>query len=290
MNGISSLQVAGWNFNCSRTNIEFTPDLQHMGFEFLHQWSKFFPQEDTWVRNNLGVPSIIVRLDCVADCGILKLYEVEERPGGVGLAQILNPSFAVHLNEVRSTWPDFSVVVSGARHSVDDHLWATIAESQPEGLVLVRAEPNEHEFHGFEQRSVSSLREKGNKAYGVDMLLWTEVTTESYLPWESGFALKPKQGSKARGIEIWDPCKRSGCSTKTRIERTLERYGSMYCQKLIQPMQTDNVEYPYLIFRVFYGWDIVVGRWRCLGGVWNARANLRVHGATDTLFGPLVAL
>jgi hypothetical protein len=45
----------------------------------------------------------------------------------------------------------------------------------------------------------------------------------------------------------------------------------------------------YEIWRVFYGFDPETRDWLPLGGVWNARPNtLRLHGASDAIFGAVV--
>ena len=64
--------------------------------------------------------------------------------------------------------------------------------------------------------------------------------------------------------------------------------GAMFCQQLYPPMETSFKKFPWMIFRIFYGYDPGKRQWKCLGGNWNARHNLRIHGASDALFGPAV--
>jgi hypothetical protein len=100
--------------------------------------------------------------------------------------------------------------------------------------------------------------------------------------------LKPLQGSKLRDLEIWDPEHRPGSSVRAKVEQTLRSSGAMFCQQLFPPMETGITQFPWMIYRMFFGFDCGMGRWVALGGNWNARANLRIHGASDAVFGPAV--
>ncbi len=283
----NKLLVGNWSVNYSDSQLPFNNKLQAEGKSLIKEWVSCFSPENTWVQNNLHIPSLIVRLDCVIENDQLRLYEVEERPAGIGFNTLMNPLFAAELKKVQSTWPKFEVVVSSLRNSSDDHLWAPVTNN-PSDLVLVRAEPSEFGFHYLESRSVSSLKQKGNKSYGLAMNLWREVTKEDALDWDKGFVLKPKQGSKTRDIWIWDPGRRrAGSYGQNRIIKELEKK-PMYCQDLIEPMASGHPNFPCLILRVFYGYDCIKQDWVYIGGMWNARPNLKVHGATDTAFGSVI--
>ena len=290
-NGIEKLNVTGWSMNVSKKNMLFSEEMIQQSLELLKQWEVAFPREDTWVQETFGIPSFMVRLDCIGGRQD-QVYEIEERPSGVGVSQVVSPLFRHNLERLSHDWPAYDVVVSGARTSYDDHLHGkktlTLEEAKDsKSLLLIRAEPNEEMFHGFENRSVSSLKEKGNKSYGVALGLWTEVDTESRLPWKNGFALKPLRGSKSKGVEIWAPGRVNGKSTETRIERTLEKYGRMYCQPLIHPLCSGIEKFPSMIYRVFFGYNVVSTKWECMGGIWMARPNIKIHGATDSVIGPI---
>lgn len=68
----------------------------------------------------------------------------------------------------------------------------------------------------------------------------------------------------------------------------LAKNEAMFCQKLYDPMASGWEKFPWMIFRVFCGYNCQTKHWECLGGNWNARHNLRIHGASDALFGPAV--
>lgn len=260
------------------------------GAEVLQSWQEVFPKEDNWAQKNFGVPSLITRIEGTMHGESLSLFEVEERPAGIGVNTKISSEFRLRLEGLKREWPRFKALISCARQGAgDDYLW--IETVNPEDVrasdaLLVRAEPEESEFWKFESQSVSSIRFKGDKSYGQDLGWWHRVSNPDQLNWEKGFVLKPIQSSKARGIEIWDPFqKRNGSSTKSRICRSLERFGTMYCQDLIEP----NISPcgTNMIYRIFYGYSPSQRRWVCLGGVYNVRPNLRIHGASDGYFGPL---
>ena len=54
-------------------------------------------------------------------------------------------------------------------------------------------------------------------------------------------------------------------------------------------METGIADYPWMMYRVFFGYNLHHGRWECCGGGWVARPNLRIHGASDAICGPIVA-
>ncbi len=278
-----------WQLNVSDRREIFPAWAAAEGARLLAHWEQVFPVEETWVRQHHGTPSLLVRLDCVVAEGKLYLYEVEERPAGAGVARLMNPQFAQLFGELCKNWPEVTVVSCPRRRGGDDYLWASRvvvgAENAPtDGILLLRCEPEQEEFHSFESRSISTLREEGNKSYGVELGLWSVVSHPDQLPWEQGFALKPVRGSKSKDIVIWTTTKKDkGVSTRSQVERVLAKNGQMYCQSLIRPMI--GLSGPF-IYRVFFGRG--AQGWRCLGGVWMARNNLTIHGAGDSITGPVV--
>ena len=266
-----------------------TAEMVQDGAKCLAKWQKLFAPEQTWVRENLGVPSLLARIDVTIMDEHLMYYEVEERPSGMGVTSIVNQQFAGLLQEISSIWPDFSIVISPLRRGTDDNIWAkNITTTIPdEGLVLVRAEPEEEAFHHLTARSVSSLQEKGNKSYGLEMGFWSWASNPRDLSWHLPFTVKPVKGSKTRGVHIWHPGRLAGSSSRKQIERAFAEYGSMYCQPFLPPIESGIEEAPWMILRVYYGFHLPSSSWLCLGGCWNARPNLKIHGASDAIFGPV---
>lgn len=288
---IETVRIGQWDVNFCRREIVFPAIAVTQALQFLESWKDCFVSEQTWVRKHHKVPSLFVRFDCIVRDGQLIVYEIEERPAGLGISSRANPDFAAALLSVANRWPQFSVKVSPLRRATDDHLWQEAIGWPQNGtseLVLVRAEPEETEFHSLEPNSVSSLKGKGNKSYGERMGLWKRVAITADLPWDRCFVLKPLCGSKLRDLEIWDPKKRPGSSIRDKVEASLCRNKEMFYQEFFDPMETGIAKFPWMIFRVFFAFDPVTGSWQCLGGNWNARHNLRIHGASDAIFGPAV--
>lgn len=288
---IRVMRVGQWPVNCCESPRVFPAEASKQALALLGKWQKVFAKEQTWVQSQVGIPSLIVRLDCIVRDGQLVVYEVEERPAGVGISSVVNPEFGKRFVELASTWQPFSVVVSPLRRATDDSLWQSQLPwgNHESGLVLVRAEPEEQQFHLHEPNSVSSLKRKGDKGYGEVLGLWRKVEFPDELDWEKSFVLKPLQGSKLKDLEIWDPKRRPGSSRREVVEKTLASSpNGMFCQKLFPPMESGMPRFPWMIFRVFFGYDPLRREWKALGGNWNARHNLRIHGATDAIFGPAV--
>ncbi|MFA7192092.1 MAG: hypothetical protein WC089_02215 [Candidatus Paceibacterota bacterium] len=284
-----------WKNNYSYEEYKLSALCEKQALSLINKWKDFFSKEETWVQHNFGVPSLFIRLDCVLrEDSEIHIYEVEERPSGMGIANETNPRFRETLKEINPYWPEFKTVLSERRDGRYD-CWTPMISMEDalnsQDLLLIKAEPNEEEFHKFENRSVSSLKQKGNKSYGLEMGLWKEVTVDDFndFEWDLGFCLKAKQCSKARGVEIWYPHKKiledsgiSGISTKTRIKRVLEENNSMYYQSFIAPMLRNGDP---MIFRLFFVYSPQIKDYVYAGGLWNSRKNYKIHGATDTTFG-----
>lgn len=291
MTGLKSIFVGQkWEVRVSDRAIQLPEWIADAGKNVLDKWARVFPKEKSWIQKEFGIPSFIVRVEGVPVGDRFHFFEIEERPAGIGVTSETSQSFADNLGKLTKVWPEFKVLVSSARQGAgDDYLWREIVtpeQVKDSDLLIIRAEPEETEFYQFVNRSVSSLSEKGNKVYGEKFGWWKTVSSKEELPWSTPFVIKPCQGSKARGLEIWDPIKkRSGSSTKSRIIRTLSNAGKMYCQPLVDPIEHEG---GMMIYRIFYGFDPRCGKWICLGGCYNVRPNLRIHGASDAFFGALV--
>ncbi|MDO8609857.1 MAG: hypothetical protein Q7R95_04870, partial [bacterium] len=221
----------------------------------------------------------------------LKPYEIEERPAGIGLALKLNSQFGVNLLRMINTWPDYKVVLSPKRSKggTDDSCWREIVDlstaQQNEYLVLVRADPDEKEFDSLSSRSVSTISKKGSKKYGVQMGLWKEIQLGDQLPTNRVFVLKPKVGSKASGIKVLIP----GTNQKETIQAAFDANpNGFYLQDYYPPMNSGLLNYPNMIYRVFYGYNLKSREWEFLGGFWNASPHLIVDGGKDTIYGPII--
>ncbi len=291
---MQKVTIGNWDLKISESQRIFPDWAINQSVNLLGKWGKIFPQEGTWSELNFNIPSLIVRMDCTINIieGNLAVYEIEERPAGIGIASLVNPQFKENFERLRKEWPPFKVLLSPRRNGGDDYLWGDIALSPTSnGLLLVRAEPEEREFWSLVPRAVAPIRNKGAKGYGVSLGLWSRVSDPELLPWREAFVLKPLQGSKCRGVEIWVPGKKKipGSSTRTRILKVLKEKGEMYLQKFFPPLKIElGGEEFWGVFRFFFGFSLKKNAYVPLGGVWMARKNLRLHGASDAVTGPLL--
>ena len=206
-------QLGDWQIGVSAHVVELDPKTVAHEAEIIQDWSKAEMHEPTWVQETHGVPSLIARID-----GTLGMdeetradrlvYEVEHRPGWIGLSNILNTDFNTAFSEVKETWPEgLQVVRTDQSKTLDDHLWIgennianpdTTAEH-----VLVRMEPNSDGTDSLVKRSVAPVQTKGNKQYGVDMGLWTPVENGEHLEElleNGGHQVFKPDGSKLDGV------------------------------------------------------------------------------------------
>ncbi|GEM_PF-1428651 len=305
-----------WRTNLSQ-EVEYMPtEAVFQGVEILKDWSRVFPVGNTWVGKHCGVPSLIVRIDCVVDVyNQIRPYEIEERPCGLGLTGLCNPAFAQNLKRVQASWPAIRWVQSNYR-ATDDELHfgpgLTLEEAKDhEGMLLARSRPEETEFHELEDRSVSSISHEGNKQYGLQFGWWDLVssTHDGDLDWyispalASASVLKPVQGTRSRHIKVHlpqgmkqelrergVPMRKSDTDSIPQLLKLIRSQptSQMYRQPFVEPMRLLHEPSRNAIYRMFYGFDLATGKWRPLGGVWMALDSLIVHGTDQTVTGPLL--
>lgn len=296
--GTVNIQIGPWETHNLKKQRRLSKAIQNQALEVVKRWEGMFPKEDTWIQNNFNVPSLIIRIDGVEKDEQLKIYEIEDRPAGLGHTILLNPSFRSRLEDLRKKWPEFDVVVSPLRDKADDSLWNSVVDfeeaKKSDRLILVRAEPYEEQFRVLKSRSVSTIAAEGDKSYGVALGLWEFIDNEDNFPKHRSFVLKPLQSSKARDMAFYDIKGRPSPGTMKMknvikvLQEQIERKGGMYIQELIQPMESGIETHPLMIYRFFLGFNCQTREWVNLGGSWFARNNLKIHGHSDSLSGPLV--
>lgn len=290
----SIVRIGSWEIHTFNEQRILSEEIQKQALDTVDQWVGVFPKEPTWIQKNFGIPSLIIRIDGVDKDKKLGIYEIEERPAGIGHTILINPEFAKRFEKLKATWPDFDVAISPFRDPEDDKLWNSVVSMQSaKKLVYVRAEPEEIQFRSLQDRSVSTIATEGDKSYGVPLGFWKFIEDPNNLPSNESFVLKPLQSSKGRNMIFYDMEKRPGHrrlkGVKRFLEDQIEKKGGMFIQKLIPPMESGIDTHPFMIYRFFFGFNFSTREWVSLGGSWFARNNLKIHGASDSLSGPLVS-
>ena len=277
--------------------------------ELIKRWTKIFPKEDTLAQKFYNIPSFVVGVDCIIDekTGRFGLYEIDEKPTGIGLACFLNESFKAHLHGMLAWWPysSITVLISKDRRGCDDQFWTTTTSNQKDfnthSLFIIRAEPGEiGKFNGFEGNSGSSLLQDGNKSYGVELGLWRETTPrdlENPELWKENFVLKPCQGRDSKDIMIWINGYNGnyGTSSEGQIRKKLNQNGRMYMQEFIPPLTKQDscgcrTVYWKTIYRILFAYDVDFRKYVALGGFWIMRNNYKVQVAPDSLTGQIILI
>lgn len=251
-----------------------------------------------WWRGlrEMGIPSPIIRVDMAPNNELdhqRKIYEIEVRPAGLGIALALLPE------KSRDQWRRI-LKRNGCQGLVklessiqDDILAAKLLdlpyfEKPPskKGFFWIRTKIDDHRATILEEKSLVPIRLDGYKGYLLKLNLASLVKEPSGLPWEKGFAIKPLQGSKMEGVELWLPQENPGISTKARILKRLEEKVPYLWQPFIFPEEEKQEEKKgWTIWRLYFGWENE--KYTFIGGLWNWRPNLRIHGASDAIFGPI---
>lgn len=265
-----------------------------------------------------GVSSPVIRIDlspCSAEESEVverKIYEIEMRPGGLGvlleLYRLYSNIFIFYQTKEKISnalrglnCAGFVNILSSIK---DDEIAAKILElpfykdivplNFDKGVWWVRTDLRQGEMiKMLEKNSLVPIQMEGYKFDLVELGLAQIMIDESFLDWSRGFVIKPLQGSRAEDVEIYLPTREAkkvkGVSTKTRILRTIESKSSgkaFIVQPYIPPLEEKyNGVRGFTIWRVFFGWS---GKYEYIGGLWNWRPTIRVHGASDCAFGPLV--
>jgi len=303
---LQTLEEAGRTFTYTDHRISVPRFVTAQMLDILKKWQTVFPSEASYVSREYGVPSIIVRFDgVVAPEGRFDAYEVQSGCGWTGYAGLVNEAFRdMRDNFVKNKWPPFKLLAPLRKplENPDELFWlqrTSLKEArESDTLLWVRylAQKIPKRVRGaIIARSLKPVQAHNSKHYGTALgwwktVMWHESLHGSALPWDEAFVLKPSFQYGSTDIMLWKPNERTGRATRTQIIQTLQRNGGMYLQRFIAPMRTrvGNNEYN-IILRPFFGYDPQEKRWVPMQGVWTGRPypNLRIHGASDAISGPL---
>lgn len=299
---IIARQIGEWKVNVATFN-DILPNCYLSQLSCLvSEWSQVFPKGSTWVGREFGIPSLLVRVDCVIDAeGHLQIYEVEDKPCGAGVTSEISPFFRDRFQELKGTWPEFSWVQQPGRHTDDSLLFGSalsLEEAQySDSLLLVRSRIGAKEYHQFEERSISTVVHEGEKLYGVEMGLWVcgeSVTSDP--DWlDKPWVMKPAFGTRSLGIRFYLPQVDRSLSVldegllidRAKLQKKIKKE-SVFLQPFIPAMKVTGMDGWAKIHRFFFGWDCRLRRYSPLGGVSMMRSSLLVHGTNDSVTIPLV--
>jgi len=280
----------------------------------------------TYAERVFGIPSCLVRIDASFEAlnrnsseeEIKKgIYEVEARPAGLGVFLTIalrdNPEMIKHFGEVFNQFEGFGgfVILPSVGPRAEDTRTAAeilrlpfyeLGRTPPKsGLLWVRGGNEDRQnlketFDRLEQQSLCPVSGHGDKNYLLKMGLARPVNSPDELPWDEGFVIKPLVGSKMDGVAIYlPPAKQKeyfgkkppqGLSTRTKVLNLLEENSRPFIfQKISLPLREGN---QFTIARLYFGWELIENKWKFIGGLWNSRPNLRVHGASDAVLGLLI--
>lgn len=271
--------------------------------------------EPTLAHHLTGLPTMVARLDCTLDhFGNIVPIEVEERPNGVAITDLLvRPVTDIgiirpvvdHYLRLLGTLP--LVAASPNRmNRIDDveFLETCLLDEavEREGPVLLRTEPKElKESHdGLIDRSVSTGRDEGKKMYRERTGHAKRVGVLDEMPPPGvSFVLKGIQGSKAQAVSIHlNPFDREELGNKGTITRNRallqaaqaisdKNQGSVLIEPFRRPIAAKiGDRKAHMILRILATVD--QESVNVLGGVHLSRDEVLVHGATNSVAGPVV--
>ncbi|MBN9397657.1 hypothetical protein J0I05_00355 [Candidatus Saccharibacteria bacterium] len=283
--------------------------------------------EPTYVQNELGLPSLVVRTDCTIIDGKIVPYEMEDSPSGQGITDKIHRGIGGvgirdailnhYLDQVGQT-P--LVIVSGARgHGTDDdqvfgrsdYLFNT--NNQPvetDRLVIVKAIPGDEgsrrPYMNLQSRALMPLVSEGDKTYlrRLGLMKSTRAASDLLVDDQGNRAsqvVKAQIGSMAMGVSIYlsnaDKKRFTSASTvsASRLERDMHSYvdqmGGALVQPFYPPVAIENPEgRKNAILRVFSLLSRENGEIKAdvIGGCYVARPELIVHGASNAVSGAVI--
>jgi len=276
--------------------------------------SAFGALENTLAMKVIGLPTAIARVDSTIDpeTGAIHVYEVEERPAGMGHSDKLmrkvtglgiSDQIIDHFEDVFQTVP----VVK--KHPLalenDDALIFNVEELSPNRIacngrpLLIRAEPSDMVGHPMiseaTSMAVAPILEKGKRQYRISTKMASLVTNYAMLP-QGSIVVKTLQGSKAKGVAIHITKNDSAILgsnrdsvTQTKLKQIVESEGAVLVEPFVPGIPTEITDgiIGRMILRIFAlvgGNDV-----RVIGGAYVARPGHLVHGSKDAVSGVIMA-
>jgi hypothetical protein len=266
-----------------------------------------------WAVRNLGVPTVLCRADIVPFASdedpSRGLFEIEARPAGFGVLMTMFPHLRSFSECLRPIGPAGTVVLASRKvaaedtrifsdvmgwkwlskrecgNGIPDKVWARGSELDADsGVSLER----------LEKRGLAPLTNHGDKTYLLDMGLAEPIFDPEDIDWDQPFVVKPQKGSKSDAVLLWHPeekrKKTGGIYTKTKITKTLKEDRAFIRQHFMFPERERMCSKDgFTIWRIYFLFDARIGEYRFVGGMWNWRPCLKIHGAKDAVMGGILA-
>lgn len=307
---IETKQVGIWSTQVARDTLFLETREMRLLQKSIMEWGKHFPHEENGLMGRVNVPSTLIRIDYFYKEGTVQVCEIEDRPAGIGVSSALSTSlcdgFISWRDEIENHFasPLSFYVFMGRREEVrrgksdthgqcDDFLAAEMlmrkyavcfSELPRESMLHVRSLRNETISKEITSRSICSMREEGNKHYGLAMGLWTRVSDSETLSFEDSFVFKSMYGSRSDGVWIWHKGG-NGTVTKSKITAALKEHGTLFKQTFYTPEQYGKYN---MLRRVYAYRDILASSWVIIGGIALLGEGLRLHGTPETISMPLL--
>lgn len=235
-----------------------------------------------------------------------RIYEIEKRPAGFGIffhylktilkrtkeieifREVINNFECRGFININTSIPDdrFAAEIFGLPY------YQNYQELPNSGFYWVRSNNRTGEICKLEPYSLSPIRLDGDKQDLVELNLAKRLNLQE-INWKEPFVIKPLIGTRGENVEIYIPPhlqKQIGFrgSTATRIHRKISGTKESYIiQKFIPPLIEEiNGRKECIILRLFFVWR--EREYQILGGWWNRRPSIKVHGASDAVFSPCI--
>lgn len=304
------MEIGKWNIRVGKKEMVSVSVIRELELFLNEKWKGVVLEEiqnPWWSVSKLGIPSPLIRVDMspTHEPNQVKnsIYEVEVRPGGLGVFLSLSAEKIELWKEIFKTcscrgFINFQSSIQDDR-VVTDILGIPYYDGIPERMKIpywLRTDKrNNNQLNKLEKNSLVPIALDGDKSYLVKLDMAKIINGERDLDFSQPFVIKPLIGARMEGVEIHIPSTLQkeigingqsvvGASTKSRISRKIEEGKSYLLQKFIPPQKKIfNEEIGWIIWRLFFGW--YQGKYEFVGGLWTWRPNIRVHGTNDAIFG-----
>ena len=265
---------------------------------YIEKWQTVFPYEPTWIYENHGIPSPIIRIDCIVRDGKVFILEVEDRPQGLGVSYRHHPNVYAFISQCLGQFHNIDQIffVQSETRFGDDHLAfsrLTLAQSlQSNSLIIPRCRPTEEQYHSLRSKSLFPISTEGDKAYGVALELYLPVQEYEQLDLTQGIVYKPAVGTRTREIKFCfpdgDSRKELADSQHLISEKKLAKKKHGFVQQYVEPATCPDADYSnhHSIDRLYFTY--INGKYEYAGGYWFATPGILVHGTDGCITGNIL--